>query len=74
MIFTVWTKPLRKKLKVYLSPEVIAEFYPISVSDATRAIGKAGCRELGSDEVSKLLQSLDELFSKFREKTDTDQQ
>lgn len=73
MIFTVWTKPLRNQLKVYLGTEAIAEFYPISVSEAAKAIGKDGWRELGSAEVAKLLQALDDLFSKFREKTDSAQ-
>lgn len=73
MVFTAWAKPVRKKLKVYLSPEALSEFFPISVSDATSAIGKDGVRELDSGEVTRLLKTLTELFAKFREKTDSDQ-
>ena len=71
MIFTAWAKPLRKKLKVYLSPEAIAEFYPVTVTSAKRAVGKRGYRELGSPEVSRILNSLQDLFSKFRSENDT---
>lgn len=70
MIYTVWTKPRRNKLKVYLSPKAIAEFFPVSESDAERVMGKDGFRELGSEEVTKLIKALTELFCGFREKAD----
>jgi hypothetical protein len=66
MLFTIWTKPVRKQLRVYLSPEVIAEFYPVSVSEAASAIGKNGWRELASEAVTKVLQAYDDLFAGFQ--------
>jgi hypothetical protein len=67
MIFTVWTKPLEQKLKVYLSPEAISEFYPVSVSDATQAIGPGGSRPVSGEDLTELIQKLNALFSSFQE-------
>jgi hypothetical protein len=69
MLFTVWTKPVRKQLRVFLSAEAIAEFYPVSVSDAANAIGKDGWRELDSESVSKVLQGYENLFTSFEGRT-----
>ena len=69
MLFTVWTKPVRKQLRVFLSAEAIAEFYPVSVSDAANAIGKDGWRELDSESVSNVLQGYENLFASFEGRT-----
>ena len=67
MIFTVWSKPRHKKLRIYVSPEALAQFFPISVGDATIAIGENGFRILDSDGVTQLLQHFTVLFNGFRE-------
>ena len=69
MLFTVWTKPVRKQLRVFLSAEAIAEFYPVSVSDAANAIGKDGWRELDCESVSKVLHGYENLFASFDGRT-----
>ena len=60
---------MRKQLRVFLSAEAIAEFYPVSVSDAANAIGKGGWRELDSVSASKVLQGYENLFSSFAGRT-----
>ena len=70
MIFTVWTRPVRKKLKVYLSPDAIAEFYPIPLAEATAAIGAGAYHELSSEDVTKLVKTLTDLFSRLIERTE----
>ena len=69
MLFTVWTKPVHSHLKVYVSAEAIAEFYPVSVSDAANAIGKDGWRELDGVSVSNVLQGYENLFASFEGRT-----
>jgi hypothetical protein len=66
MIFTAWTKPWHKKMRVFLSAEALAEFYPISIQEAARAIGQEGFRPVDAQELSKVLQTYDTLFSGFQ--------
>jgi hypothetical protein len=61
-LFTVWTKPVNNKLKVYASAEAIAEFFPISSADAAKIIGFDGFRELNHEAVNKLLPQLKQIF------------
>jgi len=65
MLFGVWTQPVRKKLRAYVSARVIAEFYPVSISEAANAIGEDGWRELDSEAVTKVLQGYEDLFATF---------
>lgn len=67
MVFTVWTKPSRKKLKVFVSPGVMEEFFPISESAARKYIGEHGWRELDSKEVTELIKSYKSMFESFLE-------
>ena len=62
VLFTVWTTPVNGKLKVYVSAEAIAEFFPISIADATALVGADGFRELDHDGVDKLLSQLKRIF------------
>jgi len=66
MIFTAWTKPWHKKMRVFFSAEALAEFYPISIQEAARAIGQEGFRPVDAEELSKVLQIYDRLFSGFQ--------
>ena len=66
MIFTVWANPANKKLKVYFSPEAMAEFFPISIADATAIIGVDGSRELDHEAVDKFLSQLKQVFDGFK--------
>ncbi len=69
MLFTVWTKPVRKQLRVFLSAEAITEFYPVSASEAAKAIGKDGWRELDNEAVSNVLKGYEDLFASFEGRT-----
>ena len=66
MIFTVWANPVHKKLKVYFSPEAMADFFPISIADATALIGADGSRELDHEAVDKFLSQLKQVFDGFK--------
>jgi len=71
MVFTVWTKPLDQKVKVYLSPEALNEFYPVSLSEATAITGPGGYHSLSGDALTSLIQRLSVLFSGFQEPNHT---
>ena len=66
MIFTVWAKPANKKLKVYFSAEAMAEFFPISIAEATAIFGVDGFRELDHEAVDKFLSQLKQVFEVFK--------
>lgn len=66
MIFTAWTQPWQNKLSVALSAEALAEFYPVSRSDAAQAIGQDGECALDSQQVTQVLQAYDTLFASFQ--------
>lgn len=66
VLFTVWTTPVNEKLKVYVSAEAIAEFFPISIADATALIGADGFRELDHEAVDKFLSQLKQVFDGFK--------
>ena len=68
-LFTVWTKPVNNKLKVYVSAEAIAEFFPISTADAAKIIGFDGIRELNHEAVNKLLPQLKQIFGAAQEES-----
>ena len=66
MIFTVWAKPANKMLKVCFSAEAMAEFFPISIADATASIGVEGLQELDHEAVDKFLSQLKQVFEGFK--------
>jgi Holliday junction resolvase-like predicted endonuclease len=66
MIFTVWTKPVNGKLQAYVSPEAIAEFFPVSETKARDFIGNNGWRQLDAEDTTTLAQNLEKMFSSFK--------
>jgi hypothetical protein len=66
MVFTIWVRPKSGNLLAYLSPAAIAEFYPVSESQAEKAVGKQGWRTLDSDQVKMLIKNLKDLFAEFK--------
>ncbi len=68
MLFTVWNKPSSGLLKLYVSPNAIAEFYPILEEDAKNQLGEDGYRKLNPSETKKLVESIHGLFQNIEQK------
>jgi len=59
MLFTVVAKPTSSgKLKAYISPAALAEFYPISENDAEKIVGLDGWRHLDKAQTDELVEKL----------------
>ena len=63
MIFTMWTHPLKGKLRLYVSPEAVAEFFPIGVDEATAFIGPNGWRYFSDEEAMAFCEVLRRMFA-----------
>jgi hypothetical protein len=68
MIFTIWVKPRNGKLLAYLSPEAIAEFFPVTERRARKAVGDKGWYQLSTAEVKALAARLEDLLAEISEK------
>ena len=68
MLFTVWNKTSSGLLKLYVSPNAIAEFYPILEEDAKNQLGEDGYRKLNPSETKKLAESIQGLFQSLEQK------
>jgi Holliday junction resolvase-like predicted endonuclease len=66
MLFTIWTTPVGGKLKAYVSPRAVAEFYPVSEHQAQRALGAEGFRYLDGDDARSLGRAYDQLLARER--------
>jgi len=69
MLFTTWVKPSPRGLKVYISPKVFAEFYPVTEEKATEILGENGWRELNinTTQVQEFINSIHTLFQQVNQ-------
>ena len=58
MLFTAWVKPVQGKVRLYVSPQSLAEFYPVTEAEAEKCVGKDGYRVLTGPEVDVFLDGL----------------
>jgi len=63
MLFTIWVKGGPSgKLKSYVSPEALSEFYPISEEKAAELFGVDGWHYLSASDLSRFSAGLDQLM------------
>lgn len=68
MLFTIWVKGgPAGKLKSYVSPEALAEFYPISEEKATEIFGADGWHYLTALDLERFSADLDQLMVEEQE-------
>jgi hypothetical protein len=68
MLFTVktWTQADRL-LQLYVGPQAIAEFYPVSADEVRSLLGDNGWQKLTTQDVEAFVAGLDRLFETIHE-------
>jgi Endonuclease NucS C-terminal domain len=69
MLFTVWARPERGCLKLWLSHENFAEFYPTTMDEVAQYLGSDGRRHLDPAKVEEFIGGLERLFKLIRERS-----
>ena len=66
MLFTAWFKPVKKKLRTFLSPAALCEFLPVDIDQARKILGveKGGFYLLTPEELEAFLERLKEFMKK----------
>ena len=66
MLFTAWVKPVKKKLRTFLSPAALCEFLPVDIDQARKILGveKGGFYLLTPEELEAFLERLKEFMKK----------
>jgi hypothetical protein len=64
MLFTVWARPARNKLKMYVSLKSFAEYFPISEEEATTLFGKNGWKEIDRTQVTQFIEAMTKLYQR----------
>jgi hypothetical protein len=70
IIFTMWAHPTRDKLRLYVSPEAVAEFFPVSAEEAQSFVGANGWRYFTPDEAKEFAAKVRMPFEFVRQKAD----
>lgn len=69
MLFTVWARPERRCLKLWLSHENFTEFYPTTMDEVARHLGSDGRRHLDPADVEHFIGGLERLFKLIKERS-----
>jgi hypothetical protein len=69
MLFTVWARPERGCLKLWLSHESFTEFYPTTMDEVAKHLGSDGRRHLDPASVGQFIAGLEGLFKLIRERS-----
>lgn len=62
MLFTVSATSTDQKLKTYIGASAFAEFYPLSIEEATTLVGEDGWRAMDDEQVEQFVLRLQEFF------------
>jgi len=68
MLFTIWAKPSKNKLKSYFSPKAISEFYQIDEQEVLDQGFTEGYLEVDVDKLSNYITKLENLFKTIKQK------
>lgn len=63
MLYTVWAQPSKGRLRLYVSPAAMSEFYPLKRDDVEAVLGVDGWRHLDEGEAREFLQQIRTVFS-----------
>jgi hypothetical protein len=69
MLFTVWARPERRCLKLWLSHENFTEFYPTTMDEVALHLGSDGRRHLDPADVEHFIGGLERLFKLIKERS-----
>ena len=69
MLFTVWARPERGCLKLWLSYENFVEFYPTTMDEVAQHLGSDGHRQLDPANVEQFIGGLERLFKLIRDRS-----
>jgi Holliday junction resolvase-like predicted endonuclease len=65
MLFTMWARPRKGRLLVYVGRTVFSDFYPFAVAEVAEDLGEEGWRLLDKDGAEDLASGLRTLFSRL---------
>lgn len=65
MLFTIWARPRKGRLPVYVGRTVFSEFYPLTIAQVAEDLGDEGWRLLDKAGAEDLARGLRALFSRL---------